>query len=48
MKNMWKTLNNLLGRNKHTRLPDFLKIMMVIKLLTLVKLRIILIRFLQT
>ena len=25
MKNTWKTLNNLLGRNKQTRLPDFFK-----------------------
>ena len=25
MKNTWKTLNNVLGRNKQTRLPDFFK-----------------------
>ena len=25
MKETWKTLNNLLGRNKQTKLPDFFK-----------------------
>ena len=25
MKQTWKTLNNLLGRNKQTKLPDFFK-----------------------
>ena len=32
MKNTWKTLNNLLGRNKLIKLPDFFKDLDGIKL----------------
>ena len=45
MQETWKTLNNILGRNKQTILPDFLKIQVATKLLIQMRLLIILTTF---